>query len=72
MAEQPARLVRRISPYGYYVIRGIKGLSKVRGKLLVRWSLLVSGALEVEVCDKPDEEDVIPGSVTSAENVSSN
>lgn len=65
LAEQPALLVRRISPYGYYVLRGIKGLSKLKGKLLVRWSLLVSGVIELEVVERPAPE-ALPGAATAA------
>mmetsp|Transcript_4019 Transcript_4019/g.10000 ORF Transcript_4019/g.10000 Transcript_4019/m.10000 type:complete len:349 (-) Transcript_4019:934-1980(-) len=65
MAEQPALLVRRITPYGYYVLRGVKGLSKVKGMLLVRWSLLVSGVIEMEVVERPAAEPA-PGAVAAA------
>ncbi|GFH07536.1 hypothetical protein HaLaN_02351, partial [Haematococcus lacustris] len=34
-SPQPVLLVRRITPFGYYVLRGIKGLSRLKGKLLV-------------------------------------
>ncbi|GFH21694.1 hypothetical protein HaLaN_19051, partial [Haematococcus lacustris] len=33
-SPQPVLLVRRITPFGYYVLRGIKGLSRLKGKLL--------------------------------------
>jgi len=53
LSQQEVVLVRQITRYGYFVLKGIKGLSRLRGKLLVRWSLLISGVLEMEVVDEP-------------------
>jgi hypothetical protein len=33
--DQEVVLMRRITPYGYFVLRGIKGITKLKGKLLV-------------------------------------
>jgi hypothetical protein len=33
--EQPALLIRRITPYGYFVLKNMKGIAHLRGKLMV-------------------------------------
>lgn len=54
MAAQPALLVRRATPYGYYVLRGLRGLQRLKGKVMVSddtlgehmiWQACVLGSL---------------------------
>jgi hypothetical protein len=33
--DQEVLLMRRITPYGYFVLKGIRGITKLKGKLLV-------------------------------------